>query len=70
MSKVFTVEVNGLLCKGCGICSEICPRGALVMDGVNSETGYPNPKIVGECVGCKLCMWFCPDQAIVVIKKG
>ncbi len=66
MVQRYTIAVDEKLCKGCGICVEICPRKALVMNGISRETGYPNPRLVGECVGCRLCMWFCPDQAIVV----
>ncbi len=58
--------VDSRLCKGCGICVEICPRKALRMGGV-VETGYRNPVLEGECIGCRQCMWYCPDQAIVVV---
>jgi len=65
----YKIVVDRKLCKGCGICVEVCPRKALKMNGVCKETGYPNPVLIGECIGCKLCMWFCPDQAIAVIKQ-
>ncbi len=70
MRGKFSVRIDGMLCKGCGICVDICPRRALVMDGVNPETGYPNPRLVGECIGCRICMWYCPDQAIVVVEES
>jgi len=65
----YSVVVNKRLCKGCGICVDICPKRALVMDGVCSETGYRNPVLTGECIGCRICMWYCPDQAIVVVER-
>lgn len=67
---VYRVIVDEGLCKGCGICVEICPRRVLVLGGISPGTGYRNPVIRGDCVGCRLCMWFCPDQAIVVVKES
>jgi len=64
------VVVDGRLCKGCGICVEICPKKALALGCINPDTGYRNPVQRGNCIGCRLCMWFCPDQAIVVIREG
>ena len=52
----YTIVIDHRLCKGCGICVEVCPKRALKMNGVCKETGYPNPVLTGECVGCKLCM--------------
>lgn len=66
----YRVVVDGRLCKGCGICVEICPRKVLVLNGINPETGYRNPVQKDDCIGCRLCMWFCPDQAIAVIREG
>ncbi len=63
----YKVFINKKLCKGCGICIEICPRNALRFNGINPETGYRNPEQAGECIGCRQCMWYCPDQAIVVV---
>ena len=62
----YRVFVDSQLCKGCGICVEVCPRGVLELSGLSPETGYMNPELVGKCIGCRLCMWFCPDFAIVV----
>ena len=66
MDSKYYVYVDGKLCKGCGICVDVCPKKALVLGEVNPATGYPNPVLRGDCVGCRICMWFCPDQAIVV----
>jgi len=66
MQRSCTVSVNGSLCKGCGICVEICPRKALVMSGRRGELGYFNPELRGTCVGCRLCEWYCPDFAMTI----
>ncbi len=59
--------VNLDLCKGCGICVELCPRKALVLSDDLSPRGYRYPRIVGGCVGCRMCENFCPDFAIAVV---
>ncbi len=60
------VHVDLRLCKGCGICVELCPKQALRLSSGLSERGYRYPELVGECIGCGTCMMFCPDFAISV----
>lgn len=59
------------LCKGCGICIEICPVGALSWDKENTGV-YNQPSIkvdMDKCIMCGLCDLRCPDSAITVEKK-
>ena len=59
------------LCKGCRICQEVCPFGALGIDP--KIRGVYNNKIVKvdpeKCTACQICERRCPDSAIRVKKK-
>lgn len=59
------------LCKGCGICINICPVGALSWDKENTGV-YNGPSVkvdMDKCIMCGLCDLRCPDSAIKVEKK-
>jgi len=43
------------LCTSCGICAEVCPVEAIVVD--------PYPIISETCVMCKQCVQACPEGA-------
>jgi len=53
------------LCKGCGLCIEVCQPGALEF---STELGVYGSFIIqpspAECTGCKQCADICPDGAI------
>ena len=53
--------VDAQSCTGCGICSEVCPSGRVVL---NKTT--PQWDIVHPCYFCYACFNFCPEQAIGV----
>jgi len=63
------ISVDKTLCKGCGICLELCPRKVFHWSKELSEKGihYPIPLDAEKCVKCKLCELLCPDFAIAVI---
>lgn len=68
MAKVtFNVE----RCKGCGLCTTVCPRQivALAKEKLNSK-GYHPAEVVDQskCIGCAFCATMCPDSVITVEK--
>ncbi len=48
-------------CKKCGLCTAVCPTGAL------KQNGHDNPVLPDQdkCRLCSLCWRICPDFAIV-----
>ncbi|WP_457751793.1 2-oxoglutarate ferredoxin oxidoreductase subunit delta [Thermococcus sp.] len=65
---IVEIDVDTFLCKGCGICVEMCPRKVFEWSKELSEKGvhYPVPVHAEKCVKCKLCELLCPDFAIAV----
>jgi len=65
--KDVVVVIDGSWCKGCGICIELCPKGALVRDERDKAVWkYPE-----KCIRCGLCELRCPDLAVVLTgRKG
>lgn len=66
MAKVIFNEDR---CKGCMLCTTVCPKKIVVMatDRINAK-GF-NPATVIEtdkCIGCAFCATICPDCVIEV----
>jgi 2-oxoglutarate ferredoxin oxidoreductase subunit delta len=65
------VTVNEDVCKGCGLCTTVCPKKIMVLDTSKlNKKGY-HPAHVFEtekCIGCAMCAVMCPDVAITVEK--
>ena len=61
-------HLNEKYCKGCLICVEVCPTGAIKTSGKINAKGYNLPTVndMGLCTGCKLCEIVCPDFAITI----
>jgi formate hydrogenlyase subunit 6/NADH:ubiquinone oxidoreductase subunit I len=55
-------KIKNRLCARCGICTGICPKKAINMDG---RTGYPAID-QAVCIDCFCCVESCPDGAIAV----
>lgn len=60
------VVVKPERCKGCGVCVEFCPTGAIIMSDKFNAKGYHYPEFAypDKCTGCELCGMYCPDFAI------
>ena len=50
------------LCKGCGLCIEICPKKVLGFD----DQRKAQVERIEDCIGCRQCENICPDLAITV----
>jgi NAD-dependent dihydropyrimidine dehydrogenase PreA subunit len=67
----FDVAVNGLICKDCGYCREVCSLGIFGQSADFNPSGY-KPAVAensDKCIGCLRCLYICPDFAIT-IKEG
>lgn len=56
-------------CKGCGLCTEVCPRGILTLNNekINSKGHHPiDVTDMSMCIGCASCALMCPDCIITV----
>lgn len=59
-------------CKGCELCTTVCPKGIIGMMNYFSAKGYRPAALVdpnGLCTGCALCATICPDVAITVYRS-
>ena len=62
--------INEELCKGCGLCYEVCPKKILVKgDHLNSKGFHPVVCIdYDSCISCANCYRRCPDTVFTVYK--
>jgi len=68
-----TVVIDQERCKGCELCTTVCPQDVLAMqlDWLNSR-GYHPALLVdpdGKCTGCAICAVICPDICITVFRE-
>jgi indolepyruvate ferredoxin oxidoreductase beta subunit len=56
------IDIRHDWCKGCDICSRVCPEYCLEVDAV----GKLNIVNTETCTGCHLCELLCPDFAISI----
>ena len=65
------VTFNTELCKGCGLCVNVCPKKILELatDKINQKGHYPAQMTdQSQCIGCAFCATMCPDCVITVEK--
>ncbi len=55
-------QVDADKCIGCGLCTEVCPFSAIVLEEVDGKKKAKN--IPASCKGCGLCASSCPQHAI------
>jgi len=64
------IMVNDNRCKGCKLCTTVCPKKCIEMSQSFSATGYYPARLAKAdcCIGCGMCAMICPDLAITVYK--
>ncbi len=59
-------------CKGCGLCTSVCPAKILRLaeDRFNAK-GYHPVEVVDmdRCTGCAMCAAICPDVVFTVYRQ-
>lgn len=63
------VTFNEDICKGCGLCTTVCPVHILELDKtkINAKGYHPAGCIDQEkCIACTNCATICPDVVITV----
>lgn len=71
MVEQVKIYVDEAMCKGCNLCIEFCPKGALSSsDKMNKKAVFPPKVDVAKCNVCGTCTLYCPDFALfkVVVK--
>ena len=69
MSRIAIQEER---CKGCLLCTAVCPVGIIVQSDRFNTGGYKvaevDPDAQEKCTGCAGCALICPDLAITVYR--
>lgn len=67
------IEVNEERCKGCLLCTTVCPVQIIVQSARFNSQGYKVAEVRAEdkdkCTGCASCAQICPDLAIRVFRS-
>ena len=70
MSRILVDEER---CKGCGLCTLVCPHNLVQISAHFNVKGYRPATSVdpeGNCIGCANCATMCPDVAITVCRTS
>lgn len=61
------VTIDHTRCNGCGLCAQICPGAALVLEGTGKNRKAIMEKVNPQCMSCNDCAAICKQAAIKVI---
>lgn len=70
------IEIDQERCKGCELCTTVCPRHLIAMSARINHLGYhpaefhqsEDPSGRKGCTGCTVCGLICPEVAIEVYR--
>ena len=71
MATKGTILIDEDRCKGCELCTTVCPFDLIHIANHFNAKGYRPSTLVdpeGKCTGCTLCAKMCPDVAITVYR--
>ena len=66
------IEIDAEHCKGCELCTSVCPQDVIRMSDTFNDKGYHPAQLVDpnlECTGCAICAVICPDAVITVYRQ-
>ncbi|MFP4343063.1 MAG: ferredoxin family protein [Anaerolineales bacterium] len=66
------VVINVDRCKGCGLCTHVCPVDILELSPDTFNVKGYHPVMVTEmekCIGCASCATICPDVVFTVYRE-
>lgn len=66
------ITVNEERCKGCALCTGVCPKKIISLNTqTRNKKGYHMAFCTDDekCISCAMCAMICPDCAIKVEKK-
>jgi 2-oxoglutarate ferredoxin oxidoreductase subunit delta len=67
-----TIVIDENRCKGCELCTTVCPKDLIHMGESFTPRGYHPARLIDPsfaCTGCLLCSTICPDAAITVYRE-
>jgi NAD-dependent dihydropyrimidine dehydrogenase PreA subunit len=69
--RSYDIVINGLICKDCGYCQEVCSLNLFEQSADFNPSGYKPAVAVhtDQCIGCLKCLYICPDFAITINEK-
>ena len=65
------VTFNSDRCKGCELCTTVCPKHIVAIDQavINRKWYHPaHVTDISQCIACASCAKICPDSIITVEK--
>jgi len=66
------IVINVDRCKGCGLCTHVCPAKILTLstDTFNAKGYHPvTVTDMEKCIGCASCATICPDVVFTVYRR-